>query len=86
MNLLGYSTGHIDIHVSSSSFSTFCFTGFHGNPRADLRKFSWELLRHLSNLSHFPWLVAIDFNEILSIDEKTRCIRSNWQIYNFETP
>lgn len=49
---------------------TFCFIGFYGNPKIDLKKHSWDLLRLLYFLSILHWLVARDSNEILFPDEK----------------
>lgn len=40
VNLLGYSSGYIDIFVSSFNFSIFHFTGFYRNPKIELRRFS----------------------------------------------
>lgn len=71
ISLLGYSSGHIDVFVSLSNFSSFCFTGFYGNLKLEIRKFSWDLLTCLSISSNLLWLVAEDSNEILSVTEKT---------------
>ncbi|KAK6163027.1 hypothetical protein DH2020_002868 [Rehmannia glutinosa] len=63
---------HIDCIVNEGS-KVWRFTGFYGNPEASLRKFSWDLLKRLSNiqeLKELPWLVGGDFNEICFDSEK----------------
>lgn len=67
-----YSPGHIDCLISHDSF-VWRFTGFYGNPCAQLRKHSWDLLRKLNALplvGHDAWLVGGDFNEIFYASEK----------------
>lgn len=49
----------------------FCFTGFYGNPKVELRRFSWDLLWRLHYLFNLPWLVVGDLDEILLPDKKT---------------
>lgn len=45
---------------------------------------SWELLRHLSKLHPIPWLCVGDFNEIISLSEKSnRSVRSSSQMSSF---
>jgi hypothetical protein len=47
------------------------FTGFYGHPEVGRRGESWALLRHLATLSPVPWLCLGDFNEIISMREKS---------------
>ncbi|KAL5537584.1 hypothetical protein UlMin_044676 [Ulmus minor] len=66
------SSGHIDAIVSHDHWC-WRFTGFYGNLVTEQRKFSWQLLVKLGSipeLSHLPWLVGGDFNEILFDSEK----------------
>lgn len=30
----------------------------------------WALLRRLSEISHLPWCVIVDFNDLLSVEDK----------------
>lgn len=48
------------------------FTGIYGEPQADQKHRTWELMRdlHSQDPTHMPWLSAGDFNEILFHHEK----------------
>ncbi|KAL5566076.1 hypothetical protein UlMin_029240 [Ulmus minor] len=65
------SARHIDALVSQAE-RHWRFTGFYGSPEVESRKFSWDLMSKASiaELSHLPWLVGGDFNEILLDSEK----------------
>ena len=47
------------------------FTGFYGHPETHLREESKKLLYFLRNQFNLPWFYYGDFNEILSMNEKT---------------
>ncbi|KAL0449426.1 UNVERIFIED_CONTAM: hypothetical protein Slati_1499000 [Sesamum latifolium] len=78
---------HIDVTVKSDECpDRWRFTGFYGNPEAAKRKESWNVLRRLAQVSIRLWLVAGDFNEILSQQEKQGMLpRAQWQINDFRT-
>ena len=62
------SSRHIDVVMSHNQKRCWRFTRFYGNSLVDRRKFSWQLLMKLGSipeLSHIPWLIGEDFNEIL---------------------
>ncbi|KAK5784083.1 hypothetical protein PVK06_038601 [Gossypium arboreum] len=44
--------------------------GFYGNPFPNERYITWNLLRQLSRIRSYPWIVCGDFNEILYSCEK----------------
>ncbi|XP_057770939.1 uncharacterized protein LOC130990727 [Salvia miltiorrhiza] len=72
VRIVSYSPGHIDCYVTTGGKS-WRFTGFYGHPKSSQRKFSWELLKRLSDLmpmEDLPWLVGGDFNEILRDSDK----------------
>ena len=72
VEIMSSSTGHIDTVVFHDQ-RRWRFTGFYCNSQVDKRKFSWQLLLKLYSiheLSHLPWLVGGDFNEILLDFEK----------------
>jgi hypothetical protein len=55
------------------------FTGFYCQPRWDLRKESWYLLRFLRAQSQAPWPCAGDFNEVLNGGEHFgKAAREEW--------
>lgn len=66
-----YNQGHIDCVINADQIS-WRFTGFYGNLDANLRSYSWELLRRLSQEAKQgteAWLVGGDFNKILRQSE-----------------
>lgn len=85
VRLQSFSQSHIDVRVYQGvGDSNWRFTGFYGDPDRMKRKESWRLLRHLSNQWTSQWLVAGDFNEILSQDEHAgRLPRPLWQMRDF---
>jgi endonuclease/exonuclease/phosphatase family metal-dependent hydrolase len=67
-----YSRRHINAIVKNGNNSKeWKFTGFYGNPEAANRSESWSLLRFLSSMAPEPWLCVGDFNEIVSLSEKS---------------
>ncbi|XP_061350360.1 uncharacterized protein LOC133295534 [Gastrolobium bilobum] len=48
----------------------FLFSAIYANPRVEKRSELWEVLKRWQHEFDEPWLVAGDFNEILSADEK----------------
>ncbi|KAI9122119.1 hypothetical protein K1719_006808 [Acacia pycnantha] len=50
--------------------SSFLFTAVYGSPQEHLRKYLWEDLAHLAIVPSSPWLLAGDFNAILSHEER----------------
>ena len=52
------------------NYSPWHLTGFYGNPETSKRVESWKLLNSLCSISHLPWLVIGDFNEIRCAEEK----------------
>lgn len=74
----------IDIDINTSGVDSWRFTGFYGHPDTGQRHFSWDLLRSLVDLGIDRWLVAGDFNELLSLTEKSGGpLRSNAQMSSF---
>lgn len=67
-----YSQRHVNavIHDSHMGIS-WKFTGFYGHPDPTKRQESWTLLRYLAGLIPAPWMVCGDFNEIISLSEKS---------------
>jgi len=81
------SRSHIDAFISGDAFGgkQWRFTGFYGEPRREMRKNSWYLLRFLRAQSDLPWLCAGDFNEVLSADEHFGVNeREAWQMAGFQ--
>ncbi|CAB4268454.1 unnamed protein product [Prunus armeniaca] len=69
--LLSSSSGHIDARVTFPNSFVSQITGFYGQPNPTRRIHSWELLRRLSQVDIGPWMCCGDFNETLSVDQKS---------------
>lgn len=63
IRVLAYSRSHIEAFVKGDN--GFYFSLFYGNPRANMRRHSWDLLRLLKGRAVGSWLVMGDFNEII---------------------
>ena len=84
IQLLSFSSFHIDVQVVSCQGSPWRFTGFYGHPEVNRRHHGWMLLRRLHGMSNLPWLCAGDFNEILVQSEKLGgVLRPQWQMTGF---
>jgi hypothetical protein len=56
-----------------------------GEPKKELRKNSWYLLRFLRAQLDYPWICLDDFNEVLLQEEHFGGIeRERWQIEQFQ--
>ncbi|XP_030970584.1 uncharacterized protein LOC115990959 [Quercus lobata] len=85
LEIKSFSNHHIDAVITeeNSNFK-WRFTGFYGHPQTHLRQKSWDLLDFLQGQSQLPWFCFGDFNEILSMEEKTGgAIRSQGQMDKF---
>lgn len=73
-----YSKHHIDFQVHNTRDKVWRGTGIYGHPKASKKKkHTWTLLRRLAGMSTLPWLCFGDFNEILSLNEKSRGLDRN---------
>ena len=61
---------HIDVNVVAEDGFKWRLTGIYGQPRQELRKETWSLLRTLHHRNNLPWMCVGDFNEILYSFEK----------------
>ncbi|KAL0410924.1 UNVERIFIED_CONTAM: hypothetical protein Slati_3682100 [Sesamum latifolium] len=81
-----FSHSHIDAGISNEEGTNgWRFTGLYGHPEAAKRTETWSLLQKLRDFSSRPWLCAGDFNEILSMDEKTGAPHPRRQIEEFRS-
>ncbi|XP_061373714.1 uncharacterized protein LOC133316036 [Gastrolobium bilobum] len=58
------------IQVSIPNKQPFLFIAIYANPRIEIRQTLWDDLRRLHASFEEPWLLAGDFNEILTASEK----------------
>jgi len=61
---------HIDVDVNDSLRGRWRLTSFYGMPEGGRQRESWNILRHLSNLSQLLWCILEDFNDILATNDK----------------
>lgn len=72
LEIKSFSYHHIDaIVMEENSNFKWRITGFYGHPQTHLRQSSWDLLIFLRNQFQLPWFCYCDFNEILSMEEKS---------------
>ena len=71
LTVQSFSQNHIDSHVQVLGGNMWRFTGFYGHPEGHRKRESWALLDKLHSMDNHPWLCAGDFNEILSLDERS---------------
>ncbi|WCJ20690.1 hypothetical protein M5689_002908 [Euphorbia peplus] len=66
---------HVDIVVISTSWQfihmlPFFFTAVYGSPNSTRRRALWKGLMNISSQMNGPWIMAEDFNAILSSDDR----------------
>ena len=64
------SLNYIDVIINKGKDDSWRFTGMYGVPETGRKHETWDLLRNLDWKFSLPWLVAVDFNEILLSHEK----------------
>lgn len=42
----------------------------YGHPEGSKKDLTWQLIRYLNQGNNLPWLLRVDFNEILRTEEK----------------
>jgi endonuclease/exonuclease/phosphatase family metal-dependent hydrolase len=72
VTIQNYSLQHINATIQHhSDVFQWKLTCFYGHPEVAKRHEAWALLIFLSRMSPEPWLCVGDFNEILSLSEKS---------------
>ena len=59
---------HASVKVKSSNLY-WLFTTVYASPRFKERHFLWNNLKYVSSVHNLPWIIAGDFNELLSSEE-----------------
>ena len=60
----------IDIHIKETSEVGWRFTGDYGEPSGDKKHLAWDYVRQLHAMICLPWLMAGDFNDFTSAQER----------------
>ncbi|XP_061340116.1 uncharacterized protein LOC133286684 [Gastrolobium bilobum] len=58
------------LRIKTPDKTPFLFSAVYANPRLERRRELWDVLRDWHLRFEEPWLLARDFDEILSVDEK----------------
>lgn len=69
-SLVSFPVYHIDMEVKCAGCDQRIRTSFYGEPVANQRWRSWDMLKQLKNRSMLSWVCAGDFNEALFQHEK----------------
>jgi hypothetical protein len=87
--MVGWKRDNITVDVVSKNFqfmhlrvkypygSWWCFTAVYASPNVDRRKSLWYDLTEIANNIKEPWMLAGDFNDISSIEEKRGGVRAS---------
>ena len=59
---------HASVKVKSSNLY-WLFTAVYASPRFRERRLPWNNLKYVSSIHNLPWIIASDFNELLSSEE-----------------
>uniref|UniRef100_A0A803PAY0 Reverse transcriptase domain-containing protein n=1 Tax=Cannabis sativa TaxID=3483 RepID=A0A803PAY0_CANSA len=72
VNILNYSSNHIDCIITFEDNVTTHISCFYGSPYARDKIHTWTLLDRLfDNAPQLPWLVLGDFNDYLSVNDRS---------------
>uniref|UniRef100_A0A803PQN1 Reverse transcriptase domain-containing protein n=1 Tax=Cannabis sativa TaxID=3483 RepID=A0A803PQN1_CANSA len=72
VNILNYSSNHIDCIITFEDNITTHFSCFYGSPYAHDKTHTWTLIDRLfDNAPLLPWLVLGDFNDYLSANDRS---------------
>ncbi|TXG63812.1 hypothetical protein EZV62_010806 [Acer yangbiense] len=71
VSVQSFSVGHIDVRIQVRDGPWWKFSGMYGEPNPNKRPNFWNLIRRLREVDWLPWMCAGDFNELLSISEKS---------------
>lgn len=65
-SVFDFDQNHIDVHMLQNNIPKWRLTGFYGYPERSQRRESWKFPKTLWNISHFPWVLLGDYNDMLS--------------------
>lgn len=71
VQICSYSKHHIDFQVQSTQDKIWRGIGIYGHPEKNRKKHTWTPMKRLTGMSTLTWLCFGDFNEILSLNEKS---------------
>ena len=84
-SLINFSQNFINLLIKDPVIGSCRLTTFYGYSDSGRRRESWDLLRHLGNLSNDPWCIIGDFNDHLSFEDKRGGPdRPSWLIRGFQ--
>ncbi|XP_074360757.1 uncharacterized protein LOC141701008 [Apium graveolens] len=84
VNPKSFSKHYIDTEVSVQGWDKFRLTGLYGEPYRANRRFTWDLIRHLHQISQLPWCIICDMNNTLNHEDKRGGHQyPNWLLQGF---
>ena len=60
---------HVEVNVLSFNLS-WLFSAIYANPRSEERCILWNNLSRVAEMQNKPWVIASDFNEPLTDEDK----------------
>ncbi|XP_074378628.1 uncharacterized protein LOC141720172 [Apium graveolens] len=70
INILSSCNNFIDFECNHETLGKWRYTGYYGFPERSRRVDSWNMIRNLSASSTLPWCIIVDFNDMMSGEEK----------------
>ena len=71
VKIQNFSHLHINVVIHSPGIDVpWKFSSFYGHPEIAKRHESGELLQHLEQFLPEPWVCVVDFNEVVTMEEK----------------
>ncbi|XP_074336020.1 uncharacterized protein LOC141673185 [Apium graveolens] len=71
INIVDSCSNFIDFEVQHEQLGRWRYTGYYGYPERGRRAESWDMMRRLAGASTLPWCLIGDFNDIVTMEEKT---------------
>lgn len=81
---MNYSQNFVDMVFDESNVASWRLSCFYGYPERSRRRDSWNLIRNLAGVSHLPWCILGDFDDMLyKSDKKGRHLHPNYLMDGF---
>lgn len=64
------SSQHLTVEITKVGDTPWLFSATYASPESAIRGYLWRELKHIKNNYRGPWLLAGDFNEATSMNER----------------
>ncbi|XP_058788236.1 uncharacterized protein LOC131662466 [Vicia villosa] len=65
-----YTRNFINLVIKDENRGDWRLSCYYGFPERSRRKLAWDMIRDIRNMSHLPWCIIGDFNDLLSQEDK----------------